>query len=375
MAFLRKKRQDSAPPPPPVRTPSPPVTPLFARFASTTAQSSAQRVVSSPMTLASTPRRDQVPRMTNGGGVRGGVQQQQWEDAKQPRYTVEPSYVQPNPPGSSTFAAASTSNGNSSSYGSPAQKRRSTPPSRTQTLPATAPASSPPSRRLSQIPGADKPLPMIYPQDNRPDPLGSTPPQSSLPANRRASTRGFPPQTSAAIQNLPNGRVMNVPAQHPHIFAPTKPPDSPSPSLGTRTLPPSSSQTPSANPDPTSGPSQSPSRYPKEYGRQDLRHKFSDAGSSASAGPPAIPGPASPPRQGTPGRWAPDARGPSAVSASYQVNFISILFSFCGRAAMYRNRFMILVPPHMHDSLSIWGESVMPLFHRCRMLRTSQELT
>ncbi|KAJ7705458.1 hypothetical protein B0H17DRAFT_1193136 [Mycena rosella] len=212
--FLRKKRQDSVPPPPPVRTPSPPVTPLFARFATSAAEAqAAQRVVSSPMALASSPRRDQAPGMTNGWDVRGGAQQQQREDTKQTRYTVGPSYVQPNHAGPSNSAAASTSNGNSS-YGSPAQKR-----SRTQTLPtASAPTTSTPSsRRFSHVPGADKPLPTIYPQDNHSDPLGSTPPQSALPANRRASARGFPPQTSVAIQNLPNGRVMSVAAQQPHI--------------------------------------------------------------------------------------------------------------------------------------------------------------
>ncbi|KAJ7088629.1 hypothetical protein C8R44DRAFT_892694 [Mycena epipterygia] len=311
--FLRKKRQDSAPPPSAIRSASPPVNnappPLFARFATSTAETPSQRVVSSPMTLASGPRREQTPRMSTGGGVRGGVQQQR-EDAKQTRYTVEPSYVQANRPDPSSSAAASASNGHAHSYGSP-------PPARTQTLPATTTTPNP--RRFSHVPGADKPLPTIYPQDNHPDPLRSIPPQSSLPANRRASTRGFPPQSSTAIQNPSNGRVMAVPAQPPHTSFSTRPAGNASPRLGTRTLAPSSSQTPAK---PTSGSFQNPSRYPKEYGGQDdPRHKLSDADTaSGSGGSPAIPVPASRPGQNAPGQWAPDARAPFGVSASYQVN-------------------------------------------------------
>ncbi|KAJ7100663.1 hypothetical protein B0H15DRAFT_457916 [Mycena belliarum] len=312
--FLRKKRQET-PPPPPARAPSPPVTPLFSRFAtSATADPSPQRVVSSPMTLASATRRDQAPRMVSGGGARGAVQHR--EDAKQPRYAAEPPYVQANIPGPSTSATASSSNANSYSYASPAQKRQSNPAGRTPTLPPAA-SSIPPSRRFSHAPGAEKPLPSISGQDNYPDPLGSNPPQSVLPANRRASARGMPPQASAAIQNFSSRRVMTAPIQQPHISAAAWSPNSPGPNLGTHTLPPAPSQTPSAAPDPTFAPFQNPSRYPKEYDRQDPRHKLSDA-DAASGGPPAISGPASPPRQGAPGRRAPDGRAPPATSASYQ---------------------------------------------------------
>ncbi|KAJ7472341.1 hypothetical protein B0H11DRAFT_1351821 [Mycena galericulata] len=321
--FLRKKKPDSAPPP--AVQASPPVnnvpSPLFARFATTAAEHPAQRVVSSPMALASAPRRDQPPRMNNGAGLRGEVQQlQQREDAKETRYNVEQSYVQPNQAGPSNHAASSASNGNPNSYGSPAPKRRSSPRIHTQTLPPTA--SPPPNRRISYVPGADKPLPTIHPQDNYPDPLGSTPPQSSLPANRRASTRGLPPQTSAATQNLFNGRVMNVPTQQPHISPPTRSLSNASPSLGTR-----AGQTPSARPNATPGPSQSSSRYPKEHPRQDLRHKLSDAG-VASGGPPAIPVPSSPPRQSPPEQWGPNGPAPVAASAYDQVNISLSMFPF-----------------------------------------------
>ncbi|KAJ7750406.1 hypothetical protein DFH07DRAFT_922611, partial [Mycena maculata] len=313
--FLRKKKPESV-----VRTPSPPVNnappPLFARFAASSVDPPAQRVVSSPMALASAPRRDQAPRMNNGAGVRGGGQQQQQDEAKRTRYNVQSSYVQQNQAGPSNPSPPSASNGNSNSYGSPAQKRRSTPPTRTQTLPATDTTSPPPNRRFSHVPGTDKPLPTIRPQDNYPDPLGSTPPQSSIPANRRTSTRGLPPQTSAATQNLHNGRVMNAPAQQPHISPLNPSLSNASPSSGARPSPPSSGQTPSTKPNTIYGSSQSPSRYPKEHPQQDLRHKLSDVG-SASGGPPAIPVPTSPPRQSTPGKRVPDGRAPNAPS-SYQ---------------------------------------------------------
>ncbi|KAJ6611183.1 hypothetical protein B0H10DRAFT_2057288 [Mycena sp. CBHHK59/15] len=316
--FLRRKKQDSVPPPSAVRTPSPPVNnappPLFARFA-TTRPPVSQRVVSSPMALVSAPRRDQAPKMTNGGGPRDGVQQQQREDAKQTRYT--PAYAQGNPSDPSNSAPASASNGNEHAYGTPAQNRNSTPPTRTQPLPATNPPPSP--RRLSRVPAADKPLPTIQPQDYNRDPLGSTPPQSSLPANRRASTRGLPPQTSAAPQNRVHERVMGVPAQQPPFSPdpsprkPTRAVSSASPGLSTRPPPPSN-QPPSARPNAPPGSPQNPPRYPKEHPRQDLRHKLSDAGT----GPPAIPVPTSVPRQGAPGQWVPDGGVPPAASTSYQ---------------------------------------------------------
>ncbi|KAJ7182725.1 hypothetical protein C8R43DRAFT_11617 [Mycena crocata] len=321
--FLRKKKQDSVPTQAAIHTPSspvndPPATPLFARFASSMVDAPAQRVVSSPMALASGPRRDQAPRMTNGGGVKGAHQRQ---DAKQTRNAVEPSYVQGNPAGPSNPAASSASSGNAYAYSSPAQKRLSSAPIRNQTLPAPATTPNVANRRLSQIPGADKPLPAINPSDNLPDPLGSTPPQSTLPANRRASARGMPPQTSVATQNLPNGYVMAAPGQQPHISPPTKSLSNASHSLGTRTLPPPSGQ---ARPKPTAG--SSPIHYTKEHGRQDLRHKLSDAG-TASGASPAITVPASPPRQGaTPGQWGPDIRDTTA-SSSYQVTYFPAPFS------------------------------------------------
>ncbi|KAJ6551379.1 hypothetical protein B0H19DRAFT_1157416 [Mycena capillaripes] len=311
--FLRKKKQDPAPTPSPSRPPSSQAnnaqqaaSPIFARFATAAVEPSAQRVVSSPMLLASDPRRDQAPRMANGGAVRGAFQQR--EDAKQLRQTSGPSYVQQNPPPSSSSAAASASIAYASSYGSPMQNQAASPRSRSQTLPPAPPPSNPPNRRFSHVPGADKPLPSIHPQDgSSSDPLGSLPPQSSLPANRRASTRG----PSGATQNHPNGRVMAVPVQQPHISSPTRPPSNASPRLGARPFA-SSSQTPSAAPNPTPGSSQDPSRYPKEHTRQDLRHKLSNA-STASGRQPAIPAPASPPRNG---QWAPDGRAPLAASVS-----------------------------------------------------------
>ncbi|KAJ7176687.1 hypothetical protein C8R46DRAFT_42639 [Mycena filopes] len=307
--FLRRKKHDSVVPPP---APSPvveaPSTPLFARFATTVVDPPPQRVVSSPMSLASSPRKDQAPRMTNGGGgVRGA---QQHEDNRT-RYTVQASYVQGNAPTSSNSTAASASIGNAQSYGSLAKNGVSSPRTRTQTLPAPAAASSPPSRRLSHVPGADKPLPSIYPQDQRPDPLGSLPPQSSLPAGRRASTRGTP---SAATQNRPNGRVMAAPAQQPPHNAPPptrSPSNAGSPRPAARALPPPSNQTPSVRPNPAFGSSQDPSRYPNEYAGQDLRHKLSDAG-TASGGSSAIPRPASPPRQNLPAGWANEGRTPTS---------------------------------------------------------------
>ncbi|KAJ7040699.1 hypothetical protein C8F04DRAFT_225173 [Mycena alexandri] len=316
--FLRKKKHDSVVPPPAPVSPvvDAPPTPLFARFATTLAEPPAQRVVSSPMTLASSPRNDQALRMINGGGAVRGAQQ---HEDNRTRYTVQPSYVRGNAPGSSNSTAASASIGNAQSYGSPAKNGVSSPRTRSQTLPPAAAASSPPNRRFSQVPGADKPLPSIHPQDNRPDPLGSLPPQSSLPAGRRASTRGT---HSAATQNLPNGRVMAAPAQQPphNAHPPSRAPSNAgSTQPAARTLPPSSSQTHSARPNPIPGSSQDPSRYPKEYARQDLRHKLSDAG-TASGGSSAIPGPASPPRQNSPARWAPEDRAPT----SYQVSLVSI---------------------------------------------------
>ncbi|KAJ7267410.1 hypothetical protein C8J57DRAFT_1469634, partial [Mycena rebaudengoi] len=320
--FLRKKKQDSVPAPaapsPPVNTPT---SPLYARFATTQAPFASQRVVSSPMALSGSPRREQVPKMTNGG-PRGGVQQQppQREDAKQTQYPVEPSYVQTNPSDSSNFAGASSSNGKPNAYGmsSNAQKRHSSPATRPQVLPDIP---SPSPRRLSRVPLVDKPLPSIYPEDGHLDPLGSQPPQSSLPANRRISTRGFPPQTSAANQNRVNERVMAPPAQQPQFSAeasprqPTRSLSTSSPRLSTRPL--QSDQTPFVNPNAASGSSPNLARHPNEYGRQDLRHKLSDAG-TASGRSPVIPEPASPPRQSAPGRWVPEDAAFAAASASYQ---------------------------------------------------------
>ncbi|KAJ7901570.1 hypothetical protein B0H13DRAFT_2514357 [Mycena leptocephala] len=328
--FLRKKKQDSVPAPSPIPAPSPPLnytphSPIFARFATTAVDSPALRVVSSPMALASGPRRDQAPNMTNGA-PRGAVQQR--EDTRQPRQNGGPSYVQASP---SDFTAASASIASAPSYASPSQNRFSSPPSRNQTLPTPVPPPvNPTNRRFSHVPPADKPLPSIQPQGNHPDPLGSMPPQSALPAHRRASARGhgFQPQPSVATQNLPNGRVMGAPAQQPPISSTGYA----SPRVGTRTLPPSSNQTPSARPDPSSASSHDPSRYPKEYARQDLRHKLSDA-SSASGLQSAIPAPvaASPPRHN--GQWAPDDRAPLAAAASYQVNLFPTFYFFllpCG---------------------------------------------
>ncbi|KAJ6504143.1 hypothetical protein C8R47DRAFT_178604 [Mycena vitilis] len=361
--FLRRKKQDTAPPPSPIRTPSPvnaQPSPIFARFA-TSVQPDAQRVVSSPMALTSAPRRDQAPGISNGGAARG-----QREDVKQRRQAAGPSYVQTS---TQDYSAASASNDYVPSYGpssknrlstppsqtqtlppatqptnnrptgagpayvrsnpqypsnstaasasnaytpSQSRNRMSTPPSRTQTLPPTAPPSNPPNRRFSQLPGTDKPLPSIIPQDNPSDPLGSRPPQSSLPANRRASTRG----ASGATQNPPNGRA----AQQPHISSPTRSPSNATPGVGTRTFV-SPSQTPSAAPNSALGSSQDPSRYQKEHARQDLRHKLSDA-STASGLQPVIAAPASPPRHN--GQWAPDGRAaiaaPAPTPSSYEVN-------------------------------------------------------
>ncbi|KAF7377616.1 hypothetical protein MSAN_00184400 [Mycena sanguinolenta] len=175
--------------------------------------------------------------------------------------------------------------------------RLSSPPTRTQTLPAQAAAVPPPNRRFSHVPGADKPLPSIDPQQTYPDPLGSPPPQSSLPASRRTSRSGAS-QALAATQNF-NGRVIGVPVQQPQSSS----------NAGPRPDARSSNQTHPANT--TSG---DPSRYPNEHVRQNLRHRLSNA-STASA----IPGPSSPPRHTAPGQWGPDGRAlPSAAPSAYQ---------------------------------------------------------
>ncbi|KAJ7233871.1 hypothetical protein B0H12DRAFT_1143444 [Mycena haematopus] len=292
--FLRKKKQDPAPVPHVSASPvdATNASPIFARFATSVAvDSRAQRVVSSPMALASTSRSVQAPRSTNGAGTRAAMQQR--EDTKQSRQTAGPSYVQANHSSASTSSAASASISTAPSYGSPTKNRLS-PRTRTQTLPAPAEVVAPPNpnRRFSHIPGADKPLPSISPQQTYPDPLGSQPPQSSLPANRRTS-RGGPPQPSAATQN-PNGRVMGVPVQQPRILGS---PSNNSPRPGTQTLPAGSSQTHSEN---TS--SGDPSRSPNESARQNLRHKLSNAGTVYTA----------------PGQRGPDGRAPLAAPAAYQ---------------------------------------------------------
>ncbi|KAJ7604647.1 hypothetical protein FB45DRAFT_564386 [Roridomyces roridus] len=299
--FLRKK---TAPPPAPSPPQQPvtngaPATPLFARFATSSDETSPQRIVSSPMALAT--RKEQPPGISNAG-IRG---------AQAARQNVVPSYPQ--------NQAGPASNGKSNSYASPVQKRRASPPARTQTLPPTASVQPPQNRRFSHVPGIDKPLPTILPDDNySPDPLGTTPPQSSLPANRRASSRGYPP---AAIQNFSNGRVMNTPAQSPPSSPPTRPFSDANTRLGTRPL----AQAP---PNPNSASLQSSSRYPKEFQRQDLRHKLSDA-SVASGRPPAIPVPSSPPRQAPPVQWDPEPRAPAGPSFD-QVNIHSFFLYWGG---------------------------------------------
>lgn len=319
--FLRKKKQDPAPISSPARAPSSPAntgnaSPIFARFATTAAvDSPSQRVVSSPMALATTSRNVHAPRSAAAGGIRGAIQHQ--EDAKQPRQTAGPFYVQTNTPGSSSSSAASASISNALSYGSPTKNRLSSPPPRTQTLPAPAASAPPPNRRFSLAP-ADKPLPAINPQANYPDPLGSPPPQSSLPGNRRTSRGGVPSQASVATQNLPNGRAIGAPVQQPHI---AKSPSNASPRPAARTPLPGSSQAHSANTI-----SEDPSRYPKEYARQGVRHKLSNA-STASGGPSAVPAPASSARQSATGQWGSDGRVPLPAPAAYQVN-LSSLFNF-----------------------------------------------
>ncbi|KAK7052252.1 hypothetical protein R3P38DRAFT_2685050 [Favolaschia claudopus] len=288
--FLRKKKHD----PPPIRSPSPPLnhgnaSPIFARFATTTVDPPAQRVVSSPMALGSASRNVQPPRGLNAGAGRTAIQQ--WEDIKQMRQPAGASYVPKTAPSSSSSSSASNSLSSGPSYGSPVQNRISSPPTRIQTLPPPAAVNIPTTtqnRRFSQAAAADKPLPAIHPaQDNYSDPLGSPPPQSALPANRRASRGGAPPQ----VQNLPNGRVMHDPTQQQRM---TRSPSNPTVKPGTRAIVP-----------PLNNIGDS-SRYPNEFARQDLRAKLPEPNAASGA---------SPPRHVAPAQWA----SPTSARAPYQV--------------------------------------------------------
>lgn len=186
--FLRKKGKQEAKaavPSPPVNNDPPP--PLFARFAST-AQTKPQerptmpRVVSGPIALA--PKRESMSHNPKKGSGPGAtvVSSTAGTERGDGRRRRDP-YAEKNPMGSAmpTSTHSPDHAGGVMNFSKPvsfrAQSQYGGPPTPTAA-----------SRPLK----VDKPLPPPVPPSARPDPLGASPPQSSLPANRRMSTRGVP---------------------------------------------------------------------------------------------------------------------------------------------------------------------------------------